>query len=75
MRFLCCALDCSCLLYTSLEVENASVLDEFYWPNKDDPNFSKNRATLRQGESANTRNRFNLSDEAAMELRLSLIHI
>ena len=52
----------------SLEVEDASVLDEFYWLNKDDPNFSKNRATLRQGESANTRNRFNLSDEAAMEL-------
>ena len=52
----------------SLEVENASVLDEFYWLNKDDPNFSKNRATLRQGESANTRDRFNLSDEAAMEL-------
>lgn len=52
----------------SLEVEGASILDEFYWLNKDDPNFSKNRATLRQGESANTRNRFNLSDEAAMEL-------
>ena len=52
----------------SLEVENASVLDEFYWLNKDDPNFSKNRATLRQGESANTENRFNLSDEAALQL-------
>lgn len=52
----------------SLEVENASVLDEFYWLNKDDPNFSKNRATLKQGDSANTGNRFNLSDEAALEL-------
>ncbi len=52
----------------SLEVENASVLDEFYWLNKDDPNFSKNRATLYRGESANTGNRFDLSDEAALEL-------
>lgn len=52
----------------SLEGENASVLDEFYWLNKDDPNFSKNRATLKQGDSANTGNRFNLSDEAALEL-------
>lgn len=52
----------------SLEVENASVLDEFYWLNKDDPNFSKNRATLHRGESADTRNRFELSDEAALQL-------
>ena len=52
----------------SLEVEGASVLDEFYWLNKDDPNFSRNRATLRQGESANTGNRFELSDEAALQL-------
>ena len=52
----------------SLEVENASVLDEFYWLNKDDPNFSKNRATLKQGDSANTGNRFDLSDEAVLEL-------
>lgn len=52
----------------SLEVENASVLDEFYWLNKDDPNFSKNRATLHRGESADTRNRFELSDEVALQL-------
>ena len=52
----------------SLEIEGASVLDEFYWLNKDDPNFSKNRATLSRGESANTGNRFDLSDEAAVEL-------
>lgn len=52
----------------SLEVEDASVLDEFYWLNKDDPNFSKNRATLNQGQSANTGNRFGLSDEAALQL-------
>lgn len=52
----------------SLEIEGASVLDEFYWLNKDDPNFSKNRAILNRGESANTGNRFDLSDEAALEL-------
>lgn len=38
----------------SLEVPDASVLDEFYWLNHDDPNYSKNR--------------FDLSDEAALEL-------
>ncbi len=27
----------------SLEIENASVLDEFYWLNKEDPNYSKCR--------------------------------
>lgn len=52
----------------SLEVPDASVLDEFYWLNHDDPNYSKNRATLNRGESANTKNRFDLSDEAALEL-------
>ena len=52
----------------SLEVEDASVLDEFYWLNHDDPNYSKNRATLKQGASADTKNRFELSDEAALEL-------
>ena len=52
----------------SLETPGASVLDEFYWLNKDDPNFSMNRATLRRGESARTGNRFELSDAAALEL-------
>ncbi len=52
----------------SLEVENASVLDEFYWLNKDDPNFSMNRATQERGHSAETGNRFALSDEAILEL-------
>lgn len=43
-------------------------MDEFYWLNKDDPNFSKNWAILNRGKSANTGNRFDLSDEAALEL-------
>ena len=52
----------------SLEIEDASVLDEFYWLNHDDPNYSMNRATLGRGASADTKNRFELSDEAALEL-------
>lgn len=52
----------------SLEIADASVLDEFFWLNKDDPNFSHNRATVHQGESAQTGNRFALTDEAALEL-------
>ena len=27
----------------SLEIDNASVLDEFYWLNKEDPNYSRCR--------------------------------
>ena len=52
----------------SLETEGASVLDEFYWLNKDDPNYSMNRATVKCGESLNTRNTFAISDEGALEL-------
>ena len=35
----------------SLEVPNASVLDEFYWLNKHDPNYSLCRATVNRGET------------------------
>ena len=52
----------------SLEKEGESVLDEFYRLNHDDPNISHNRATLERGRSANTGNRFELEDEAALEL-------
>ena len=34
----------------SLEIEDASVLDEFYRLNKDDPNFSLQRTTQNQGQ-------------------------
>ena len=36
----------------SLEIEGASVLDEFYWLNKDDPNYSLQRATVNCGQDA-----------------------
>jgi len=34
----------------SLEIEGASVLDEFRWVNKSDPNYSLQRLTQRQGQ-------------------------
>ncbi len=33
----------------SLEQEGASVLDEYYWLNKHDPNYSLCRATINRG--------------------------
>lgn len=52
----------------SLETEDASVLDEFYWLNKQDPNYSLCRATINRGEDAHTDNKFTLSDKASMEI-------
>lgn len=52
----------------SLEVENASVLDEFYWLNKEDPNFSKMRAIQDRGKDAHTDGKFTLSDKALEEI-------
>ena len=52
----------------SIETEGVSVLDEYYWLNKKDPNFSLCRATEKRGQDANTENKFNLSDKAAMEI-------
>lgn len=52
----------------SLEIENASVLDEFYWLNKKDPNYSLMRATMNQGEDAHTDGKFGLSEQASMEI-------
>lgn len=52
----------------SLEVKDASVLDEFYWLNKEDPNFSKMRATMNRGKSAHTDGKFTLTDKAAEEI-------
>lgn len=45
----------------SLEVEGASVLDEYYWLNKHDPNYSLCRATINQGKDAHTDGKFDLS--------------
>jgi len=52
----------------SIEVPDASVLDEFYWLNKRDPNRSLQRATIKQGQDAGTKHLFTLSDKAQKEL-------
>jgi oleate hydratase len=52
----------------SLEIEGASVLDEFYWLNKDDPNFSLCRVTERQGQDARTDKLFTLTAKAQKEI-------
>jgi len=44
------------------------LLDEFYWLNKKDPNYSLMRVTENRGEDAHTDNKFALSDKAAMEI-------
>lgn len=45
-----------------------SILDEYYWLNKKDPNYSFCRATLNRGEDAHTNNKFGLSDKGCMEI-------
>ena len=52
----------------SLEIEGASVLDEYYWLNKKDPNYSLMRATVNKGEDAHTNGKFGLSEKASMEI-------
>jgi len=52
----------------SLEIEDASVLDEFYWLNKEDPNYSLCRATVNRGQDAKTNGQFNLSQKGCMEI-------
>ena len=51
----------------SLEVDG-SVLDEFYWLNKDDPNYSMCRATEQRGQDAHTDNKFALNAKAQKDI-------
>ena len=52
----------------SLEHPENSVLDEYYWLNKEDPNYSLCRATVDRGKDAHTDGKFTLSDKAALEI-------
>lgn len=52
----------------SIEKEGVSVLDEYYWLNKHDPNFSLERAIMSGGESAHTDGKFDITPEAAMQI-------
>ena len=52
----------------SIETPGVSVLDEYYWLNKHDPNYSLCRATVRCGEDAHTDKKFELDKASAMAL-------
>ena len=52
----------------SIETPNVSVLDEYYWLNKHDPNYSLCRATINCGEDAHTDKLFKLDKKSAMAL-------
>lgn len=52
----------------SIETEDVSVLDEYYWLNKEDPNYSLCRATVNKGQDAHTDGKFDISDKGAMEI-------
>ena len=52
----------------SIETPNISVLDEYYWLNKHDPNYSLCRATINCGEDAHTDKLFKLDKKSAMAL-------
>ena len=57
----------------SIETPNVSVLDEYYWLNKHDPNYSLFRATKDCGKDAHTDKMFKLDKESAMELCILFI--
>lgn len=52
----------------SIETPKVSVLDEYYWLNKHDPNYSLCRATINCGEDAHTDKMFKLDRKSAIAL-------
>ncbi|GLZ79592.1 oleate hydratase [Actinorhabdospora filicis] len=52
----------------SIEIEDASVLDEFYWLNKDDPNYSLQRVTEKRGQDAGTNGLFALPPKGQKDI-------
>ena len=52
----------------SIETPEISVLDEYYWLNKHDPNYSLCRATINCGEDAHTDKLFKLDKKSALAL-------
>lgn len=57
----------------SLEIDGASVLDEFYWLDKDDPNFSLQRVTERRGQDAHTDNLFGLDRRGRRDVTKAIL--
>ena len=49
----------------SLEIDGASVLDEFYWLNKSDPNYSLQRSTQMQGQDVPDKALLTLNEQGA----------
>ncbi len=52
----------------SIETPDVSVLDEYYWLNKHDPNYSLCRATEKCGQDAHTDRKFTLDKTSALAL-------
>ncbi len=52
----------------SIENSDVTVLDEYYWLNKHDPNYSLCRATEKCGKNAHTDGQFKLDKKSAMAL-------
>lgn len=52
----------------SIENPGLSVLDEYYYLNKEDPNYSLCRASINRGENAKTNNLFKLDKKSALAL-------
>ena len=52
----------------SIETPGVSVLDEYYWLNKHDPNYSLCRASVNRGEDAHTDKQFKLDKDSALAL-------
>ena len=52
----------------SIEDPNVSILDYYYWLNKEDPNYSLCRVTEDRGKDAHTDGKFQISDKGAMEI-------
>lgn len=52
----------------SLEIDSASVLDEFYWLNKSDPNYSFQRSTQMQGQDVLDKALLTLNEQAQKDL-------
>ena len=52
----------------SIETPGGSVLDEYYWLNKHDPNYSLCRASEKCGQDAHTDKKFTLDKDSALAL-------
>ena len=52
----------------SIETPGVSVLDEYYWLNKHDPNYSLCRASEKCGQDAHTDKKFTLDKDSALAL-------